>query len=319
MSRSLKVAAEYITKAKNALKRNGFPSQKALALELGISRGTISKFLNGKAIDYLNFVEISEKLGLDWQEINDLKDDLPEANTEETPTTTEESSPSSQDSFSINNEGEPNPQGNRETSIGQGNYNEKIQGNYYDNRRYYYSESQLSDEKTDKLDNSSSNSSKSPQDSCKAKKLAEQMRGWFEALNYSFETYQVWSEDYFEWIITVPARRGYDRILVRGVDGEAGIKDFKALSELLKEHRTDEAWLVAWRRIAPIVKQQSEPKNIYCYTFDELLDDTAQFDGYIKWLEAEIERRKIDTQYVPLACTKEEFDPKTKEKLGTIR
>ncbi len=255
MSRSLKVAAEYIKKAKNALKRNGYPSQKALAEETGISRGTISKFLNGKAIDYLNFVEICEKMGLDWQEINDLKDEFPEVVTEETLNITEESS-------------------------------------------------------------------QSPQESCKAKDLAEQMRGWFKALNYHFEDYQVWDENYFEWIINVPGRRRYDRILVRGVAGEASIKDFLALSKLVMEHRTDEGWLVALRRVSDAVRREqkkSEASNIYCYTFDELLDDVAQFDGYIQWLTEEIQRRKIDTQYVPLACTKDEFDSETKQKLGTSK
>jgi len=69
MARSLKVAPEYIEKVKQAVQRNSFPSQNALATELGISRDTVRKFLNGISIDYLNFVEISEKLGLDWQKI----------------------------------------------------------------------------------------------------------------------------------------------------------------------------------------------------------------------------------------------------------
>ena len=37
---------------------------------------TVSNYLNGKPVDYLNFVEISEKLGLDWQAIA-LIDDTP--------------------------------------------------------------------------------------------------------------------------------------------------------------------------------------------------------------------------------------------------
>ncbi|NES97333.1 MAG: helix-turn-helix domain-containing protein [Desertifilum sp. SIO1I2] len=65
MSRSLKVAPEY----KETVKRNRFPNQEALATELGFSRDTVSKFLNGKPVDYLNFVEISERLGLDWQKV----------------------------------------------------------------------------------------------------------------------------------------------------------------------------------------------------------------------------------------------------------
>ncbi|MEM9271541.1 MAG: NACHT domain-containing protein [Cyanobacteria bacterium P01_F01_bin.143] len=318
MSRSLKVAAEYIKKAKNALKRNGFPSQKALATEMGISRGTISKFLNGKAIDYLNFVEICEKLGLDWQEINDLKDDSPEVVIEENPTTAKESTPSSQESSAISSEDTPKPTSNRDTVIREGNYNENIHGNYIvDQSTHHHYVSTPNEEITNTPNNLAEVTAESPQESCKAKDLAEQMRGWFDALNYSFEEYEVWSENYFEWIITVPARRGYDRILIRGVEGEASIKDFQELSELVQEHRTDEGWLVAWRRVSAIAKQQSEPKNIFCYTFDELLDDVAQFDGYIQWLTKEIQRRKIDTQYVPLACTKDEFDPETKQKLGT--
>ena len=69
MPRSLKVAPECISKVKKAIKVNGFPSQNALASELGISRPTVVNFVNGRPVDYSYFVEISEKLGLDWQKI----------------------------------------------------------------------------------------------------------------------------------------------------------------------------------------------------------------------------------------------------------
>lgn len=69
MARSLKVSPQYIQKAKSALKRNGYPSQKKFAVEVGISLSTVKNFLGGKPVDYLNFVEFCEKLGLDWQEI----------------------------------------------------------------------------------------------------------------------------------------------------------------------------------------------------------------------------------------------------------
>lgn len=79
MSRSLKVSPQYIQQVKLALKRNGFPSQMALATQVGLNRATIVNFLNGKAVDYLNFVEISEKLGLDWQAIALLEESEPKA------------------------------------------------------------------------------------------------------------------------------------------------------------------------------------------------------------------------------------------------
>lgn len=74
MSRSLKVAPQYIGKVKLALKRSGFPNQKALAERVGVVRSTINNFLNGKPVDYTNFVEICEKLGLDWQAIANIGD-----------------------------------------------------------------------------------------------------------------------------------------------------------------------------------------------------------------------------------------------------
>ena len=75
MSRSLKVSSQYIPIVKAALRRNGYPSQKLLAEELGMARDTVSKFLNGKAIDFLNFLEIARVLGYDWQDIADKSDE----------------------------------------------------------------------------------------------------------------------------------------------------------------------------------------------------------------------------------------------------
>ena len=69
MARSLKIAPEYIEKVKSKLQVNGYPSQKALAIETGLSLSTVKKFLNGNPVDYLNFVEISEKLGFQCNDI----------------------------------------------------------------------------------------------------------------------------------------------------------------------------------------------------------------------------------------------------------
>jgi hypothetical protein len=74
MARSLRVASKYIQKVKSSLQLNGYPSQKAFATEMGRSESTIKNFLKGEPVDYLNFVEFCEKLGLDWQEIADKKE-----------------------------------------------------------------------------------------------------------------------------------------------------------------------------------------------------------------------------------------------------
>ncbi len=150
--------------------------------------------------------------------------------------------------------------------------------------------------------------------------LSQQVRGWFETLNYQFEKYEIWEDNYFELIINVPVRRKkYDRILVRGIAGEAGLRDISALRESVEKQRTDEGWLVTARRISSAARDEvkkDENRDLACYTFDELLDQDADFTAYLDWLETEITSRKINTKYVPLACTKEEIDPDTHRKIG---
>jgi predicted NACHT family NTPase len=165
--------------------------------------------------------------------------------------------------------------------------------------------------------------SSSTEKRCRAIALAQQMRGWFETLGYRFEKYEVWENNYFEWIINIPVRRNrYDRILVRGIEGEARLSDMMALRQSVEQKRTDEGWLVAARRISQAVRDEVEKEEnhcLACYTFDELIDQDADLSGYLDWLEAEVIRREIDKKYVPLACTKEEFDPVSKRMIGVSR
>ncbi len=72
MLRSLKVHPQYIEQVKHAVKRSGFPRQKDLAEDLQLSLATISNFLNGRPVDYLNFVEICQKLNLNYKKIPDF-------------------------------------------------------------------------------------------------------------------------------------------------------------------------------------------------------------------------------------------------------
>ncbi|MDJ0697437.1 NACHT domain-containing protein, partial [Mastigocoleus sp. MO_188.B34] len=157
---------------------------------------------------------------------------------------------------------------------------------------------------------------------CKAAHLAEQLRGWFTTLGYGFEKYEVWETNHFEWIIKIQGRRRFDRILVRGIDGEAKISDLTALRQSVENQKTDEGWLIAARRISRLARNEvnkSENEDLFCYTLDELIDETADFSNYINWLSDEVKKRKIDQLYVPLACTKEEFDPVTKQRMGINR
>ncbi|GBF81822.1 AAA-like domain-containing protein [Aphanothece sacrum] len=72
MPRSLRVQQTQLARVKLALQRNGFPSQRALAEEVGLALATVSNFLTGKPVDYTNFEELSRQLGLEWKEIANL-------------------------------------------------------------------------------------------------------------------------------------------------------------------------------------------------------------------------------------------------------
>lgn len=66
---------EFVEKAKQAVKRNGFPSQRALAEDVGLAMATISNFLTGKPVDRATFVELCQKLSLDIDTIATFGED----------------------------------------------------------------------------------------------------------------------------------------------------------------------------------------------------------------------------------------------------
>ena len=144
-----------------------------------------------------------------------------------------------------------------------------------------------------------------------------ELRGWFNSLKFQFESYEKYEDDYFEWIINVPNRRGYDRIIVRGVRGEINIQGVNQIYEQVSQHQTDEGWIVAVRRISPAAIERAKAfKNIFCYTLDDLIDEYVDFSNYIRWLEKEIDNRDIENSYIPLAATKSEFDTQTQKIVG---
>ena len=88
--KGLNASPEGIKKAERALLRNSL-NKKALAVELGIARSTVSLFFKSKRVSRLNFEEICKKLGLDARDI--IANRLTETETEEK----EQSNPHFQD------------------------------------------------------------------------------------------------------------------------------------------------------------------------------------------------------------------------------
>ncbi|GET40745.1 helix-turn-helix domain-containing protein [Microseira wollei] len=65
----IRVSPEHIQTVKQTLYRR-FPRQIDLAEAVGVSRSTVTSYFNGKPVSPTNFIEISNKLGLNWQAIS---------------------------------------------------------------------------------------------------------------------------------------------------------------------------------------------------------------------------------------------------------
>lgn len=139
------------------------------------------------------------------------------------------------------------------------------------------------------------------------RRLERDVREWFDAVEYQIERELPGYDDCFVWLVRVPARRGYDLTVVYGADGELTVPQIEQLRGLVGEHRAREGWAIVPSRISPAARKADEDhEEIYCYTFDELLDDQADFGPYLDWLNREVESRGITSRYVTLSCRKDE-------------
>jgi len=75
MPRSIRVHPDLVLRVKSSVKHNGFLRQKDLVEAVGLADSTVRNFLNGKPVDYATFVEICQKLNLEWQDFADLGED----------------------------------------------------------------------------------------------------------------------------------------------------------------------------------------------------------------------------------------------------
>ncbi|MCP4119872.1 MAG: restriction endonuclease [Desulfobacteraceae bacterium] len=147
--------------------------------------------------------------------------------------------------------------------------------------------------------------------------LPDQLKKWFQTLGYTITGHEKQTEKYFELIVNIPARRGFDRILVRYIEHQAEIDDVEALLSSVQQHDVVEGWLVAAHRVSRTAEEEAQKgKFVFCYTFDELLDDHADFSKYFDWLEKYVKDRHINSDYIPLACKRELIDKETNEKKG---
>lgn len=144
------------------------------------------------------------------------------------------------------------------------------------------------------------------------------LRTWLKVCSHQLESHYARSERHFTFVTNEPITGGYDRIVVYGVEGEATANAVKGLAEAVDRFQTHRGWLIAMRRIASSARELTKKdERLRSYTFDELVDQKANFDKYFNWLEDEVKRREIDRYYIDLGCTKDDLDPETGDKLGT--
>jgi predicted phosphodiesterase/WD40 repeat protein len=162
------------------------------------------------------------------------------------------------------------------------------------------------------------------EDDARVKTPLEQFEGdvreWLKVCGHQVESQSEFYDDSFIFITNEPITGGYDRILVFGVEGEASAADVAKLAQSVDEQKTHRGWLISMRRITPFAREATqEDERLRSYTFDELVDQKANFEKYFLWLENEFKRRGLDRFYVDIACTKDDLDPETGETLGTSR
>lgn len=142
--------------------------------------------------------------------------------------------------------------------------------------------------------------------------FARQISEWFDVLDFTAEGLPIRDGNYAEWIIKVPKRRArFDRVLIRAIIHEAGLGDLDSLHRVVGELQVEEGWLVTNLWVSQGVKQAlNKPENekLTCQTFDELIDQDANFNSYTEWLEGEISKKDLNRYYVDLGCQKSELD-----------
>jgi WD40 repeat protein len=149
------------------------------------------------------------------------------------------------------------------------------------------------------------------------KSLSDQIKSWFSVLGYRFEEHELHESGYFEYIINIPSSPDYKRVYITVVEGEAESHDVDRLSQATIQYCADEGWLVAFRRIsrAARVRVRELSEFLFCYSLDQLLERTADFNHYFKWLKEEVIKRGIDKYYLPLSCIKtEDFNARSSSK-----
>ena len=153
--------------------------------------------------------------------------------------------------------------------------------------------------------------------------FAQWVRDWLAVTNYVIKDFQIrggrQADVTVELRVKVGARTLVQRILVRCIYREISVADVHEMQiELTESTELTDGWLISPRRVSQVARDEAaKQENLAVYTFDELIDEHANWDRYFTWLEEGAKQRGVDRYYVDLSCAKDDIDPETKENLGT--
>ncbi|MEV6600867.1 NACHT domain-containing protein [Actinoplanes sp. NPDC051346] len=134
-------------------------------------------------------------------------------------------------------------------------------------------------------------------------KLAADIDEWLDAVGY-----RVAERLGDTWVVRAPITPGRPgRLAIMAVDTELTPAQVERAMALKQQVRAEGAWIVAPRRISPAARScAARDASVLCLTFDDLVDLAVDFEPYVDWLDAEVERRGLVGRYVRLSCTRDD-------------
>jgi|GEM_PF-2777604 len=144
----------------------------------------------------------------------------------------------------------------------------------------------------------------------------EHLYEWFQAIGYKMGSLLTQKDDFFYFDLEIIERRHTTNVLVYGITRPIKVTEVELVNKLKESFECDEVWIVSTSHPTPaaIANTTSQhPQTVFCYNFDELLEDTIDFSNYFLWVEKEIHDRKIDERFIQLGAKKGEFDNLTKQ------
>ncbi|NMO18735.1 hypothetical protein HPC49_13210 [Pyxidicoccus fallax] len=131
--------------------------------------------------------------------------------------------------------------------------------------------------------------------------LADEIRGWLEAIRYEVTAPVPNGDRYIDMTATLNQGTVKQRILVRCVGGEISASDVDAMDECL-DRRTPQGWLVSDKRVGMSARTRAASiEGCQVFNLAELLQQKV-WGNYFNALNALVTQDQIDVRYVDIGC-----------------